>query len=166
MNLNDVIKEMIDKSMNKHELYSVTCKVDSVDATERTCICTPLEGAQMEEIKIQASTSLTEGIYIKPVVDSFVIITFLSKERAFVSLFSEIDEIKIDVQNTIVFNGGSFDGLVKVNDLTTKLNNLITQLGVEQALIAAGIAAGGGSYTPGTLSSFNAGDYKNTDIKH
>ena len=32
--------------------------------------------------------------------------------------------------------------------------------------IATGIASAGGTYTPGTLSTFNQSDYENTNVKH
>jgi len=48
--------------------------------------------------------------------------------------------------------GGTADNAVRYAPLNTGLQQLVTALQSELALIAAGIATGGGSYTPGTLN--------------
>ena len=48
--------------------------------------------------------------------------------------------------------GGSADNVVRYSPLNTGLQNLVTALQAELVKIAAGVAGGGGSYTPGTLS--------------
>lgn len=137
------------------EVYSVVCTVSNV--TNESCDCTPVNGdADFIGVRLQASVST--GIIIKPKDGSIVIVTMINKTTGYVAMFSEVD--------SIVLNGDNYDGLVRVNDLTTKLNQLITQLTTQLGLIATGIATGGGSYTPGTLSTFSATDYKNTTIKH
>ena len=51
-----------------------------------------------------------------PEVNSIVVVSFLSDDSAYVSLVSKVSEVHL--------NGKNFDGLVKVNDLVQKLNNL------------------------------------------
>ena len=48
--------------------------------------------------------------------------------------------------------GGSVDNLTRHNALNIELQKLVVALQAELALIAIGIAAGGGAYTPGVLS--------------
>lgn len=135
--------------------YSVVCTVS--DVTDETCNCSPVNGdADILDVRLQADVKT--GILIKPKDGSIVVVTMLNKHTGFVSMFSEVD--------SIVLNGDNYDGLVRVNDLTNKLNALINQLTTEHAAIAAGITTAGGSYTPIALTTFNANDYKNTTVKH
>ena len=93
--------------------YSIVCKVLSV--TDDKCDCEPVNGdADLIDVRLQAST--TTGILITPTVGSNVIVSLLANGAAYVSMYSDIDSIQL--------NGSNYDGLVKVNDLVTKLNNL------------------------------------------
>ena len=77
--------------------------------------------------------------------------------------------------NSWDFNGGSFQGLIKIVDLTTKLNKTITELNDLRTKFNAhkhiGVSTGGGvSGIPDKVVSvftvFNKNDYENTKIKH
>ena len=93
--------------------YSIVCEVLAV--TGDKCDCSPVNGdADLIDVRLQAST--TTGILITPTVGSNVVVSLLSNGSAFVSMYSDIDSIQL--------NGSNYDGLVKVNDLVTKLNNL------------------------------------------
>jgi hypothetical protein len=95
--------------------YSKVCTVDSVNTTDNTCYCIPInEDADITEVRLIANADT--GFLIVPKVGSIVVVSFLSDSSAFVSMFSEISEIQL--------NGTNYDGLVKVQDLTDKLNNL------------------------------------------
>lgn len=59
---------------------------------------------------------------------------------------------KIEAADNEIQLQGSAHNLVKHTPLDTGLQNFITALTVELGLISAGIAAGGGSYTPGVLT--------------
>lgn len=48
--------------------------------------------------------------------------------------------------------GGSVDNLIRFQKLNTELQGLVLALQTELALIATGIAAAGGAYTPGVLN--------------
>lgn len=96
-------------------IYS--CNVDSVDAPNRTCDCTPIGG--------DANTSLpgvllcaenNNGFICFPSVNSTVIVALSTRNTAFVLLYSDIDSVQ--------FMDGSLGGMVKVIDLVSKLNKL------------------------------------------
>lgn len=113
MSLNEQIKEAVKELSKKDSSFSVVCKVLSV--TGDKCDCEPLDGsADLLEVRLQAQTAT--GILITPVIDSVVIVTMLNKFTGYVSMFSEVESIEL--------NGSNYDGLVRVADLTTKLNNL------------------------------------------
>ena len=90
----------------------------------------------------------------------------------FICQFSEINKVLIITGDTIVeikdgkvtFNDGSYGGLVRVEDLTSKLNDMVRLINIELNKIRIGITAGGGSYSPTNLQNFNKSDYENDKI--
>jgi hypothetical protein len=110
-NIGDLIRKLVE---NNEELYSLPCKVVKVSGT--VAELAPLNGdANILGVKLIAGTSTTNFL-ITPSIDSVVIATFLSKDTAFIGLYSEID--------TIAIRGDQYGGLVKVEDLVDKINRL------------------------------------------
>lgn len=113
---NNSIKQAI-RELTKTDdvLYSVLCKVKSVDTTNNTCDCEPINGdADLLEVRLMAQN--TNGFLIIPTVNSTVVVTMINKYTGYVAMFSDIEKIYL--------NGDNYDGLVKVGDLVEKLNNL------------------------------------------
>jgi len=99
--------------------YSKVCTVDSVDLVNLTCYCIPInDDADITEVRLMAN--IDNGFLLVPEVDSIVVVSFLSDSSAYVSLVSKVSEIQL--------NGTNYDGLVKVQELTDKLNNLENKL--------------------------------------
>jgi hypothetical protein len=99
--------------------YSKVCTVDSVDLVNLTCYCIPInEDADITEVRLMAN--IDNGFLLIPEVNSIVVVSFLSDSSAYVSLVSKVSEIQL--------NGTNYDGLVKVQELTDKLNNLENKL--------------------------------------
>jgi hypothetical protein len=113
---NKSIKEAIrDLVKTDDVLYSVLCKVKSVDTTNNICDCEPINGdADLLEVRLMAQN--TNGFLIIPSVDSVVVVTMLNKYTGYVAMFSDVDEIQL--------NGDNYDGLVRIGELVDKLNNL------------------------------------------
>lgn len=123
MNIRDILDEAIKQNMNKQEIYSIVCNVDSVDLGDRTCVCTPVNGgAELQDVRIQASIGSSVGLFIEPEVDSKVVVSFLSREIAYISLFSDIKNVHLDFTEKVIFNGGSNGAMVKIGDLVSRLN--------------------------------------------
>jgi hypothetical protein len=113
---NNSIKQAIREITKTDDvLYSVLCKVKSVDTANNICDCEPINGdADLLEVRLMAQN--TNGFLIIPTVDSTVVVTMINKYTGYVAMFSDIEKIKL--------NGDNYDGLVKVGDLVDKLNNL------------------------------------------
>lgn len=97
---------------------SLICKVISVDLPTNTCYCEPINGdSEIQNVKLTTNiTGAGVGFLLIPKINSLVVVTFLDNSSAYVSMVAEVDEVNI--------NGKTLGGLVKVIDLTTKLNNL------------------------------------------
>lgn len=95
-------------------------------------------GGYLLGVKLVAKNQV--GFFIKPKVNSHVIVN-VEADLSYVSMFSEVDEI--------LLNGDSFDGLVKIQQLVDKLNNLENafnqHLALYNAHTHAGVTSGGSS---------------------
>jgi len=158
MSVNEDIRKAIQSLSDKNdEVYSIVCNVSDVNILTKLCNCKPIDGgAVLTNVRLMANNNT--GLFITPKDGSVVIVTMLNKYTGYVSMFSEVDEIQL--------NGDINGGLIKITELTTKLNLLVSELQAQLVLIAAGIVAGGGTYTPATLSTFNKTLYENTTVKH
>lgn len=152
--------------VHKDQVTLIECTVDSVDMTTRTCAATTVNGtSEMDIENIQIMPGVSDGFILKPKVGSTIFVAYSNRNLPFVQMFSEIDAVYLICDNVLV-NDGSYGGLIKIVDLTGKLNSMVSQLQTELGKIAIGITAAGGSYTPGTISEFNKGDYENTKFTH
>ena len=93
----------------------ILAKVKNVDG--QTCTVT-IDDLELADVRLRAVVNDEEsGIVITPTVGSFVMITDLSngdKRDWAVVMYSEIDKIEI--------NGGKNGGLIKIEDLVSRLN--------------------------------------------
>lgn len=109
MNLIEQIRKVTKQPAN----YSLQAKVLAVNKQKNTCTVEPLNGDSIfYDIKLQAQMS-NKGLIIYPVKNSLVVITPLSETEAFVSMFSEIEDI--------TFNKGVYGGMVKATELVKQL---------------------------------------------
>lgn len=113
--LNIALKELVNKFSNEEKRYSSICKVLSIDTTKRTCQLEPINGDAERKGRLQASVELSTGIYIKPTVNSYVLLSFINNQTGVITQYSEVDEITI--------NQGT-DFAVRYNELESAYNQL------------------------------------------
>lgn len=200
--LRNIIREL---AKPDGETVALVCTVDAVDGKARTIDCTPLnEGAPLLGVNLQANQGADYGLWLYPEVGSFVIVGFVADGAAGVVLGTEkIKQAEVVIGDTsavmdadgcriktanmsadinaddIIFNGGGLDGLVVIQKLTDKLNelkdtvnDLISKYNAHVHLTTATVGAGA---TVGTISAtvsqatpakaFNKADYENDKIK-
>lgn len=162
-NIGDLIRKLAE---GEEEIYSVICTVKEVKG--ELVDLTPIDGdADILGVKLIAGTSKTPFL-ITPTKDSVVVATFLSKDTAFVSIYSEIESIQI--------RGDQFGGVVKVeelvkkiNALENKVNDLLTAL---KAIVVPLAPSGTYPLAPSLLTvtpitpTTKASDLENDKIKH
>jgi len=124
-------------NFKKDRPFYVWGEVDSYDEKKQTCVVIGENGVKIPDVALSAG--VCDGLIILPVVGSTVVVghSTYSPQR-FIVLFSDIDKLLLQVGESsitvwnaaqngnqeIQFNDGSYKGLVKVEDLVTKLNNL------------------------------------------
>lgn len=115
-NIGDIIRQI---AKSDAEVYSVACRVVSIDS-ENFAELAPLDGSpNLLEVFLVAESDDTNFL-ITPAVDSIVIATFLSKNVAFISMFSKIETINI--------RGDQYGGLIKINELIGNLDKLTARV--------------------------------------
>lgn len=160
----DSIKESL-KKLTGEGVPLVIEEATVLGVTGRTCtVELTRTGLKLEGVKIQVGGT-DEGIFIKPKKESKVLIAFAGK-FPFVVLFTEIDEL--------VWDGGKLGGLVKIQELTDKLNELVdwcknhTHTNSTFSGTISGNPASGTLTVPAPLQApenFKKSDYENEKIK-
>ena len=128
-NIIEIFQDMFDKMDRKEKRYSSICKVVSIDTTKRICQLEPINGDAERKGRLQASIELTTGIYVKPTLKSYVLLSFINNQTGVITQYSEIDSIE-----TITSDGAKLSLTDKINisnstdDLKTILNSLISAI--------------------------------------
>lgn len=140
------------------KVYLCDAEVDSVDVPARMCSVTVLTGKRSNVLPVRLMAAKADGLLLIPVLKSTVGIMFSDTVAPIIYQYSDIEKI--------IFRGGDLGGLIKIEDITAKLNKFVTETQAELTKIATGIATAGGTYTPGTIEHFTKTDYENTEITH
>jgi hypothetical protein len=88
-----MIKELLHQLLHDNEeMYSKVCTVETVDGL--TCDVLPVDGdAPVLDVRLTVNPDATNYFAVIPKVGSLVIVTFLNKDVAFVSLVDEPDKL-------------------------------------------------------------------------
>lgn len=179
--MTNIAKAIKQAAVRGEQFYLKACLVDIVNEVERSIDCTPIDGtAQLLSVNLEASLGSEKGLCVFPPAGSFVVVGYLDKNNAVVLLTDKIEKITLDVDTEIVINGGENHGLVKIQELTNKLNGLTdtvnglinaynTHIHITTATIAETPKVGVISPTTSqaqTAQAFDIADYENDKIKH
>lgn len=122
--LSNAIKSIVGQDQFM-EMYGVPCVVTEINSNN-TLTCEPINGdSDFLEVRLQAGEG--NGVLIIPKLNSIVIVQPINEITGYISLFSEIESIK--------YFDGSLGGMVTVESLTQKLNNLETEINDLKRLI-------------------------------
>lgn len=184
---------------DKVSLFSAI--VDSVDEDARTCIVTTLNSqGEITLENVQLMASVDDGLLLIPALDSTVVVAYSTMNQPFIAQYSSLEkavlivgdnnvsleitnaEILLEIANTKLslidgktkFNDGNLGGLVKVNDILTKLNNLENKVNTIISTfnshthlgVTTGAGTSGTSPTPitGTLTPTTKSEIENDKI--
>lgn len=158
--------------------------VKSVDEAKHTCTV-ELDDIELEDVRLNAVNDDNDKTsFIIPKVNSWVLIAYIqgNEADAFVSAFSEIEKIIIQTSgieitaDSIVINNGDNNGLVKVAELTQKLNTLENDLNTIKQVFSswvpvandggAALKSASASWSGSQLQQTKQADIENDKIKH
>ncbi len=93
------------------------CNVVSVDKENMICDCTPIGGNADTDIpSVQLGAEAVNGLVVFPSVGSTVLVATSTRNNFFILMYSQID--------SIIYGDGSYGGMARTDNLTTKLNNI------------------------------------------
>ena len=197
-NIKDTIRKL---AQQDGETVALVCTVDAVDKKARTIDCTPVnEGAPLLGVNLQANQGSDFGLVIYPEKGAFVVVGFMADGAAGLMLATDkiesaemviwetaaaIDAEGVRVKTAkmsadinkedIIFNGGKLGGLIKIEDLTKRLNLIEKDINKLKTAMSGWIPVSqdGGAALKATakdwfsvqLTTTKRGDYENTKIK-
>lgn len=199
--IRDAIRQL---AKSDGETVALVCTVDEIDKEARTVDCTPInESAPLLGVNLQANQGSDFGLVIYPEKGAYVVVGFVADGAAGVVLATDkIESAEMVIGETaavidaegirlktaqmsadinkedIIFNGGELDGLVIIQKLTDKLNelkdtvnSLINAYNNHTHITTATVGTGpAGTISPTTSKAqtakpFKKSDYENTKIK-
>jgi hypothetical protein len=152
---------------NQDEVKLYQCNVNSVDLSKRTANVTTITGTANITFDALLTAGISDGFVVTPEIDSMVYVLMSKYTLPFIVTFSDI--MQFDIM------GGEFGGLVKVVELTQKLNNLenkvndiITTFGTHTHNVTAVGSPTAQTATPivGSLIISQQQDIENVNVKH
>ena len=186
MNIATMIKQLATQGGNGTGFTVGT--VTAVDKETRTVDVQPLnEDAPLLGVNLQANQGSTVGVVQIPRKDSFVMVGYVADGAAgMVILCDDIEEVQVVIKDTdtasvvvdengVTMNGGKLGGMVKVEDITTRLNLIEKDINkLKQAFTSwtpvpqdggAKLKTGVASWAGSRLTESKRGDYENEKVK-
>jgi hypothetical protein len=103
--------------VSKEKFYGEYGKALNVSESKRTCDFKPAsDAATRTGVRLQALVDEKNGFAVIPKEGSDIAVVFVNKNKAFVANTSSVEKI--------VYQGGKNGGLINIDDIVTKLNNL------------------------------------------
>lgn len=172
------IKEAIKSIVGVPGMMFVIGKVESVG--DETCSVKIADRLVINDVRLNASADgNADNILIKPKVDSMVLMADLSggELRSLVVIsFSALESMTVKFEGEVVINGGENEGLVKVVELTEKLNAIEQKIIDLQTVFSSWtpVVYDGGAVLKGLVTSWASptfgktvqSDIENDKIKH
>lgn len=131
-NISDIIRQI---AKTAQPLGCLACEVTAVDKTARTVDCQPLnEDAPILACNLQADQEAKVGLVQFPRVGSYVLVAFSADGSCgFVTLCEDVESVEVVINDKttasivvseqgVVMNDGTLGGLVKVEELTNRIN--------------------------------------------
>lgn len=170
MNPLSEIKESIQKMASKGGAGIVfNAKVKSVQG-DTTCTV-DLDGLTVSDVRLRAVVNGENSkILVTPETGSYVLVADLAGDlsQLVVVGYSEVKKIEVDTDK-IIFNGGDNKGLIKIEKLTQKLNDLVRTFNNHTHKVnttGGPTAQSGTTAIPSPASEFDKSFYEDTKITH
>lgn len=122
-----------------------------------------VDGVTIPDVRLRASAVSCGGeLLVVPKAGSAVIVGSLSGD------LSELAVLSVDAADTVTVNGGALGGLIKIEELTKKLNALVEAFNKHTHQVT--VSHPGGTFTTlkpeSGADKFSRGDYEDEKVKH
>lgn len=157
----DKYRELRDRlsALNKQPMTLMSGVVKKVDGLEVVVQM----GSTEVTAQLRATAIKQDGqILMTPAVDSAVVVGSLSGDLTQLVVLAMDRCDKIEMKGEVVLNGGQYGGMVQVEELTSKLNELVNAFNTHTHPHPQGQTS---APTTGA-KSFVRSDYENTKVKH
>lgn len=154
-------------------------QVKSVNEEECTCTLVDDDGQEFFEVRLRPVTGKNKSLLQIPKEGSFVLaVRIESSEEWMVVACDEVEKVQLIVgkselivtEDDILMNGGKLGGLIKISELTAKLNEFINVFNTHTHVVAttgtAVAQSGTAAPTQNIAKPFNKGDYEDETVKH
>ena len=139
-------------------LSDITCEVS-------------IDGLSIPDVRLRASTEVDGAqIIVRPAVGSVVIVGSLTGD------LDHLVVLSMDRAEEVIINGGKLGGLIKVQEITQKLNALESEVNNLKQLLASWVPVKGdggavlrgllGSWAGKRLTLSRREDFEDTKVKH
>ena len=157
------------------------CLSGEVKSVEGSTCTVDVNGIALKGCRLRALIDDNDHVLLEPRVGSQVLLLDLSngqKRHLLVLSCSEVERVQMQIGGTklqidnagVVINGGELGGMVKINQLTQKLNALVNTYNTHTHPVATtgteAAQSGTAAATASTAQPFNASDYEKTKVKH
>jgi hypothetical protein len=175
------IKETVQKLAGTHlkdDVHFIVATVTDVNQAARTCDCTPISGKSPTPLtNVQLMPEVDDGWLKIPVIGSSVIIMWSTKNVPYIAMTSALQKAYLVTLDGIQLQGGEYGGLIIIEQLIQKLNNLenayndlVTKFNTHTHILT--LSSGTGSAAPTTdsegtvLTPTERKDIENNSITH
>jgi len=175
MNISDAIFGFIDRWANAKPLYLRLGEIVTVNETDFTATFQESGNAPVIDIELAPNSASSNAFMIVPKVGTTAIVATTKNGYSYLINCFEATKIIVNASTLVQFNGGSNKGLVKLDSLVTKLNNLENTLNTfmnttynTHTHVCAAPLSPSGVPVPlntATLTPTVAADIENTKIK-
>ena len=151
---------------------TVTILGTATDIDEKKRTCTVMDDdVSYYDVRLQCITGGDKGIVVIPTNDSQVLMISVEGSDEYVIIMCEkADKVMIDTDTEIVINGGTNGGLVKIKELTNKINALVDAFNnhIHQVSTAGSATAqtGTAAAIATKAAKLNKSDYEDEKVKH
>ena len=178
--MDDTFGTLVKKLNNKAIAEQVqTGKATNIDARKRTCdiVLEEHDGLTLYDCRLNAVVdSYDNYLVVLPKEGSTVVFVQIggNPHHCLVIACSGIDGVAVKAgSNTvevnsdgIVLNGGDLGGLIKIDQLTQKLNNLVRAFNAHTHTVTVGSSSGTAASITSQAARFNKNDYQDNNVKH
>lgn len=124
--MKDSLKIAIQQLAGTHledKTHLAIAQVVSVDVNACTCTVDQVSGkTSAKRFTVYLMPDVGDGLLLVPAIDSTVIIAWSDRNKPYVAMFSDLQDVYLDATGKITLNQGTEGGLVKVRDLVIRLN--------------------------------------------